>query len=81
MANTKNLTRAKRKSAKRTARSKLKAAWGSLTRRQRRQFVKGDEKSLKKYLASIKPKEEEKPPEAPPSSQDTTEQKADESAQ
>ena len=66
MANTKKLSREKRKIAKRKARRHMVGVWGGLTREQRRKFLKSDEKSLKKFLVSIKPKEEEKPKEPAP---------------
>jgi len=65
MANTKSLPHKKRKVAKRKARARRKVAWAALTRAQRREFKKGDDKSLNKFIASIKPKEPEVPKEVP----------------
>jgi hypothetical protein len=89
MANTKKLPRGKRKTVKRQARRKMKAAWGALTPEQRRQFAKAEKTSLKKFIASLKPKEEVKPAEAapaapaaptaePPATQPEPEKKAEE---
>lgn len=57
MANTKNLSREKRKAAKREARRSLKQAWTALTLKQRKQFKKSGEKSLKKFIATLKAQE------------------------
>lgn len=58
MANTKKLSKPDRKAARRKSRHSYKALYRGLTQEQKDAFYKGEVRSLKQFIASLKPKAE-----------------------
>jgi hypothetical protein len=59
MANTKKLDRPARKKAKRGARKELRKLSTSLTRKERAEFRKADEKGLKAFVLKLRAKQKQ----------------------